>query len=302
MNDAIALLKSTFVAWNEDKAPRLAAAIAFAAIFSIAPLLIITIAIVGGVLGFGHSAHPHSQVENGLIAHVRAGAGTQAAAVVRGMIDASFHKARTGIFAQVLGWIMFVVGATGIFAALQDALNTVWHVEPAKRSLWETVREKSATVAMLLVIGLLLIVSSIASAALAYISNNLAPALPFPGAGIAFTAIDWIVSIAVVTLLFALIYKFLPEAEVAFRDVWIGAALSAVLFVIGQSLIAWYLGVSGTASAYGAAGALLALLLWIYYSAMLLLFGAEFTRVYSAARGHAIHAFEPSSATRRAAS
>lgn len=282
------LFKSAFGEWNKDKAPRLAAALAFSTIFSIAPLLIIVIAIVGQVLGFTGGPHPHTQAENALLGPIRAAAGNAAAATVHGMIDASFGKPRQGIIAQIIGWIMFVVGAIGVFAALQDSLNTVWDVEPKKKSLWTNVRERLTSVAMLLVIGLLLLVTFIANAAISFVATYVQGALPFPGAGIVFAIVNWVVSIAIITGLFALMYKYLPDAEVEWRDVRAGAAITAVLFVIGQALIGFYLGRAGVASAYGAAGSLLALLLWIYYSSMLLLFGAEFTKVYAQTHGSRI--------------
>lgn len=288
MSKAIALIGSTVCAFNADKAPRLAAAIAFTTIFSIAPLLIITIAIAGQVLGFTQSPHPHTRIENTLLLHVERAAGRDAAIAVRSMVDASFGKARAGIVAQTIGWITFLIGASGVFAAVQDALNTVWHVEPAKRPLWITIRDRVASLGMLLAIGFLLLVSFLASAAIAFVSNNLASALPFAGAGVAFAVANWIVSFAVISALFAMMYKFLPDATVEWRDVWAGAGATALLFVIGQTLIGWYLGFAGTASAYGVAGAFLALLLWIYYSAMVLLFGAEFTRVFASSRGEGI--------------
>jgi membrane protein len=201
------------------------------------------------------------------------------------MVDASFGKPRQSAIAQIIGWVAFVIAASGAFAALQDALNTVWNVAPKKGSIWTIVRDRASSALMLLVIGALLLASFILNTALAYVSGSLTSLLPFPGAGLAFAAINWIVSLVVVTVLFALIYRILPDATVRWNDVWIGAALTAVLIVVGQALIGWYLGRAGVASAYGAAGSVLALLLWIYYSALVLLFGAEFTKVYARSRG-----------------
>jgi membrane protein len=292
------LLKTTVTEWNADKAPRLAAALAFATIFAIAPLLIIVIAIVGQILGFAGSAHPHAQVEQQLVNQIASSVGTSGASAVRDMVDASFGKPRQTIVAQTIGWITFVIGASGLFAALQDALNTVWNVTPKKVSIWTLVRDRLASGAMLLVIAFLLLVSFVANTAISYVSSSFTSVLPFPGAGLAFAIVNWAVSLVVITVLFALMYRFLPDATVRWRDVWAGAALTAVLIVVGQALIGLYLGRAGVASAYGAAGSLLALLLWIYYSAMVLLFGAEFTKVYARSRGDEVdvHVTAPAAA------
>ncbi len=293
----IALLRETFTAWNEDKAPRLAAALSFSTIFSIAPLIILIIAIVGTVLGLGGGLqHPHGNVEAKLLDQIQSHVGAQTANMIRDMVAASFSKPHQGIIAQIIGWLTFIIGASGVFAALQDSLNTVWHVEPKKQSIWLTIRQRVASLGMILVIGFLLLVTFVLSAALAFVSTYLTHLLPFPGAGLLFTVVNYVVSLAIVTVLFALIYKILPDATIAWADVWTGAGITSLLFVIGQALIGLYLAKSGTASAYGAAGSLLVLLLWIYYSAMILLFGAEFTKLYAARRGAAIGAADNSGA------
>jgi membrane protein len=286
-----ALVRDTFNAWNQDKAPRLAAALSFSTIFSIAPLLIIVIAIAGTVLGLGGGLqHPHGNIEASLLEQIRAHVGAQAADTVRDLVAANFSKPHQGIIAQIIGWVTFVVGASGVFASLQDSLNTVWHVQPAKQSLWVTVRQRVASLGMVLVIGFLFLVTFAFSAALAFVSTYFAHALPFAGAGLVFSLANYVVSLALITVLFALIYKILPDAKIDWSDVWIGSGITAVLFVLGQALIGLYLAKSGTASAYGAAGSLLVLLLWIYYSAMTLFFGAEFTKVYAVRRGKTIAA------------
>jgi membrane protein len=276
------MLKETFAAWNADNAPRLAAAIAYSTVFAIAPLLIITIAIVGAIMGFTGAAHPHSDVENALLNQVRHAAGTDAAVMVRGMIDASFGKPRENIIAQVLGWLTFVIGASGLFVALQDSLNTVWDAKPPKhQNILIMVRDRAATLSMLVVIGFLMAMSSLLSVVISLVSTHFESALPFASAGIVFAAINWIVSIIVIAVLFGLIFKVLPDVDIAWSDVRIGALATALLFVAGQAVIGIYIGKAGVASAYGAAGALLAILVWVYYSAMILLLGAEFTKVYA---------------------
>jgi membrane protein len=284
-----ALIRDTYNAWNEDKAQRLAAALSFSTIFSIAPLLIIAIAIVGTVLGLrGGLQHPHGNAEAQLLDQIRAHIGAQGADTVRDLIAASFSKPHQGIIAQIVGWATFILGASGVFASLQDSLNTVWHVEPAKQSLWLTARQRIASLCMVVVIGFLLLATLVFSAALAFVSTYFSHVLPFAGAGTVFAIANFLVSLAIITLLFARIYKILPAAKIDWADVWIGSGITALLFVTGQALIGIYFARSGTASAYGAAGSLLVLLLWIYYSAMILFFGAEFTKVYAARRGKAI--------------
>ena len=288
MPPVVALVKSTVEEWNVDKAPRLAAALAYSTIFAIAPLFIIVIAIVGQVLGATQGGHPHARIENQLVAQLAHSMGNEGANVVRTMVDASFGKPRQTFWAQIVGWFTFAFGATGLFAALQDALNTVWNVPAKKGTIWNIVRDRAVSLAMLLVIGLLLLVTFLANTAIAFVSGSFHELLPFPGAGPVFAIVNWVVSFVVITVLFALMYRFLPDATVRWNDVWIGAAMTAVLIVVGQALIGLYLGRAGFASAYGAAGALLAVLLWVYYSALALLFGAEFTKVYARSRGDEI--------------
>jgi len=289
-----ALIRETFDAWNQDKAPRLAAALSFSTIFSIAPLLIIVIAIVGTTLGLrGGLQHPHGNVEAQLLAQIAAHVGAQAADTVRDLVATNFSRPHQGVIAQIVGWITFIVGASGVFASLQDSLNTVWDVQPIKQSIWVTVRQRIASLLMVFLIGLVFLVTLAATAALTFISSNFEHLLPFAGAGLLFAVANYVASFLLMTLMFALIYKILPDAKIAWSDVWTGSAITALLFVIGQALISLYLAKSGAASAYGAAGSLLVLLLWIYYSAMILLFGAEFTKVYAKRHGKAIASAHP---------
>jgi membrane protein len=277
------VLKETFAAWNADKAPRLAAAIAYSTIFAIAPLLIITIAIVGAVLGFTGTAHPHTAVENSLLAQISRAAGTQSAQMVRTMVDASFGRPRQSVIAQILGWIAFAAGASGLFVALQDALNTIWDAKPppAHRDVLVMIRDRAMSLVMLLVIGFLLMTSLLLNVAIAYATAHLTKLLPAGGAGPLVAGVNWLVSVAVIAVLFALIFRILPDVEIRWSDVASGAFITAILFVAGQALIGLYIGRAGVASAYGAAGALLAILIWIYYSASILLLGAEFTKIYA---------------------
>ncbi len=285
----LSIVKETVLRFNADKAPRLAAALSFSTIFAIAPVFIIVIAIAGYALGVANgTGHGHTAIENKLLDTIRQSAGSGAADAVRDMVSASFNRPRQSVLTQIVGWITLVLGAAGLFASLQDALNTIWHAEPPKLPLVAMIRDRLASVGMLLAIGFLLLVTTALNAAITYVSTYVTSALPFPGAGTLFGAVVVLVSFLLVALLFALIYKYLPDVPIAWRDVGIGALATSALFVIGQTLIGIYLGRAGVASAYGAAGSLLVLLLWVYYSAMILLLGAEFTRVY--AERHGSHA------------
>jgi len=298
----VGMVKETFARWNADKAPRLAAALSFTTIFAIAPLFIIVIAVAGYVLGVANgTGHGHGAVEDKMLAAIQGSAGKGAADMVRGMVSTAYNKPHQGLIASIIGWVTLLLGAAGLFAALQDALNTVWHVEPPKKKLWAAIRDRLASIGMLLAIGFLLLVTTALNAVIAYVSTFVSHALPFPGAGLVFGLINVVVSLGLITLLFGLMYKYLPDAKVEWRDVWTGALVTAVGFVIGQALIALYLGKAGVESAYGAAGSLLVLLLWVYYSSMILLFGAEFTRVYAEKHGSRIgvepHEVDPNAKT-----
>lgn len=266
------LLRDTFNEWNEDKAPRLAATLAYYTIFSIAPLLVIAIAIAG--LVFGQEA-ARGQLDNqiqGLIGPVGADA-------VQEMIQ-SASKPSSGILATVIGLITLLFGASGVFAQLKDALNTIWDVPPApNRGVRGILRGQFLSFTMMLGIGFLLLVSLVISAGLSAFGSFLGEM--FPGLTFVMQIVNIVISFAVVTLLFAIMFKVLPDAAIAWSDVWFGAAFTALLFTIGKFLIGVYLGSGTVASAYGAAGSLVVLLLWVYYSAQILFFGAEFAQVYA---------------------
>jgi membrane protein len=274
------LLRATWQAFNEDKAQRLAASIAYSTIFSLAPLLVVLIAIVGGILDV-EGTGGHTSAENSLLAHIRASAGPAAATTVRQLIEASFNKPRQNLIAQILGWTFFAIGASGLFASLQDALNAVWHIENVKGGWKRMVRDRITSFGMIVVVGFLLLVSFLANASIAFVGTHYLSNVPFAGNSAVLSAIDEAVGLIAITLVFALIFKVLPDVDVAWKDVFVGAAVTAVLFVIGESLIALYIAYGGVASAYGAAGSILVALVWIYYSALILLLGAEFTKVYA---------------------
>lgn len=275
----VATLKATWQSFNDDKAPRLAAAIAYSTIFSIAPLFILIIAIVGGILDAGGTHGGHRTALAALLGQIRRSAGPGTADTVKQLIDASFNKPKQGLIAQVLGWIFFVLGASGLFAALQDALNAIWHVEATKGGWKQMVRDRAASFGMIVVVGFLLLVTFVLNFAIAFISAHFLGAIPFAANPILVSIIDQVINIVVITAIFALIFKVLPDVKISWHDVVTGAAVTAVLFVVGELLIGLYLARGGVASAYGAAGSLLVALIWIYYSALILLLGAEFTKV-----------------------
>ena len=193
--------------------------------------------------------------------------------------------------ATIIGMITIIAGATGVYGQLLEALNTIWEVEPAPDSgIFDTLRKRLLSFTMVLGIGFLLLVSLVISAALSAISQYFSELLP--GIDIFWQILDLVVSYALITLLFAMIFKVLPDVEVAWSDVWVGAAFTALLFTIGKFLLGWYLGTSTPGSTFGAAGSLVGILLWVYYSAQILLFGAEFTKVYTRRHGSKIRPAE----------
>lgn len=275
----LALLKATFAAFSEDKAQRLAAAIAYSTIFSIAPLFIVVVAIVGGILNIRTGHGGHTATLNALVGQVRHSAGPGAADMVNGLVQASFNKPKQGVIAQVLGWIFFILGASGLFASLQDSLNAIWHVEGTKGGVKAMLRSRIASFGMIVVVGALLLVTFLANGTISFVSAHFLDKLPFAVNPIVLSTIDQLLNVAIITVIFALIYKVLPDVTIAWSDVWVGAAATSVLFTVGEILIGLYIAYGGIASAYGAAGSLLVILIWIYYSALILLLGAEFTKV-----------------------
>jgi len=270
--DFFGLLKKTFDEWNEDKAPRLGAALSFYTVFSLAPLLIIVIAIAG--LAFGQQA-----AQDKIDEQIRGLVGAQGADLIQTMIE-NARKPQEGILATVIGFATLLLGGLGAFGQLQDALNTIWEVTPKPGRGWKGIfQDRLASSGLVLGIGFLLLVSLVISAGLSALGNFVTSTLG--ELTLIAQALNILISFLVITFLFTLIFKFLPDVKIAWRDVWIGAALTSVFFNVGKSAIGFYLGSSSVASAYGAAGSLIILLLWIYYSAQIMLFGAEFTQVYA---------------------
>lgn len=281
MKSLFNLIKNTFSEFSDDKAMRLAAATAYYTLFSIAPLLVIAIAVAG--LVFGRSA-----AEGQIVKQISNTIGSQAAETIQGMV-ARANNTGSGILATVSGVVLLLFGASGVFATLQDALNTVWNVKQAPgQGLGTIIKNRLFTFSLVLGIGFLLLVSLILSAAISALSGVLKGLVPGTGSTFLLGLINFVVSFGVITLLFALMYKYLPDAKIGWRHVWWGALFTALLFTIGKSLIGLYLGHSSVASVYGAAGSLAVILIWLYYSAVILYFGAEFTQVYARRHGEVI--------------
>jgi membrane protein len=268
------LVKDTGSSWVEDKATRLAAALAYYTILSAAPLLMIALAIAGRI--FGPKA-----VEGRLVEQLGGLMGEDGAQAIQTMIAHASAPGSSAV-ALVIGAVTLLVGASGVFVELQDALNTIWGVvtKPG-RTLWMTVRDRLMSFAMVFGTGFLLLVTLVLSAVLAALTEFVGLAQ----IGVVGEVLNFAVSFAVITLLFALMFKFLPDVKIAWDDVWIGAGVTALLFALGKFLIGLYLGHAGVGSAYGAAGSMVVFVVWVYYSGLILYFGAEFTKVYTARFG-----------------
>jgi membrane protein len=266
------MTRQTFSEWSNDKGGRLGAALSYYTVFSIAPLLLLVISIAG--LVFGRQA-----AEGSLFGQLSGVVGPDAAHLIQAAVTKANHT-KGGVLGTVIGVVVLLVGATGVVIELQGALDTVWKVQPKpNRGIRGVVRTRLLSVAMILSLGFLLLVSLVVSAALSALSGWMRAA--FGDIAVLSWAIDAIVALAVIATMVALIYKILPDAKVAWRDVWVGALATAILFMAGKYLIGLYIGKASVGSAFGAAGSLAVLLVWIYYSAQIILLGAEFTRVYA---------------------
>jgi len=263
-------------AWWDDDAIRLGASLAYYTLFALAPILLVATAVAG--LVFGAEA-----ARGQIVGQLDQLVGPDGARAVQSLLEGASHR-RAGMLATVLGGITFVVAATGAFLELQAALNTIWRVKPAARAnVRGFVVDRLRSFGLVVAIGFLLMVSLAVTASLAAFNAWLAPRSP--GIPLAWSGVNVLASVVVTTGLFALLYRFLPDLPLRWRDVTTGAFVTAILFTIGQQLIGLYLGQSSVSSSYGAAGSVMILLLWVYYSCQILLFGAEFTRVYAQRHG-----------------
>ncbi len=270
------LVQRTVVSWVDINAPRLGASLAFYTMLSIAPLLVICIAIAG--LAFGRQA-----AQGSVVAQIEGLVGYQGGKAIQSLLlDAA--KPASSIFATALGVVTLLFGASGVFAELRDSLNLVWGVKSAGvMGLKGFVRYRFVSFMMVLAIGFLLMVSLVLSAAIAAAGKFFSQFLPAPEAVLHLGTVA--LSFVAMTVLFALLYKLVPDVPIEWQDVWIGAAVTAALFSIGKFLIALYLGKASVGSAYGAAGSLVVFLVWVYYSSQIFFLGAQFTRVYAQTHG-----------------
>lgn len=270
------ILKLTYQGWKEDRASRLSAALAYYTIFSLAPLLVIVIAITGLIWDAG-------LVRTQILNQIHGLVGADGADFIANLISNTGTPAQD-IFATIIGVITLLFGALGVFNELHNSLNIIWEVEEEKpkgflQVIKKVVIDRLLSFTMILGIGFLLLVSLVVSAGLSATQETIGNA--FPVSEFILQIVNLIISIVAITVLFALMFKFLPDADIAWRDVWLGAFVTALLFSLGKTAIGIYLGNSSVASSFGAAGSLILLLLWIYYSAQILFFGAEFTQVYA---------------------
>jgi membrane protein len=270
------LFKLTYQGWKKDNASRLSAALAYYTIFSLAPLLVIVIAVAGLIW-------QREAVQSSVMNQVQGLVGAQGAEFVSGLLTSASNPAE-GIVATIIGIITLLFGALGVFNELHNSLNTIWGVREEKtEGFWNIVKkviiDRFLSFTMILGIGFMLLVSLVISAGISATEEVVATVLPFHE--FILQVINLVISIGVITVFFALIFKILPDADVAWKDVWTGAFVTALLFSLGKTLIGLYLGSSAIASSFGAAGSLVLLLVWIYYSAQILFFGAEFTQVYA---------------------
>jgi membrane protein len=276
--NAFRLLKQTFQEWLQDRAPQLGAALAYYTIFSLAPMVLVLLAIVGVIF-----RHDPAGAWNKITQQMSYFLDQSAVQVLQNIAQKASQPGKSTI-ATIIGVALALFGASGVFGQLQDALNTIWGVKARPgRGIWGFVRSRFLSFAMVAGICFLLLVSLAIEALLKGFSHYVQSVLP---GGIVVALIVYLIfDFAVVVLLFAMIFKFLPDVEIQWRDVWIGAVMTAIMFGVGKWLLGLYLGSGAAASAYGAASSLITLLLWVYYSSQILLFGAEFTQVYAAQAG-----------------
>jgi membrane protein len=274
-----ATIKETISDWIDDGAARLAAALAYYSLLSLAPLLVISIAIAGFV--FGHDA-ARGRVAGELGAVV----GAQAAEGIQSVVANARSPVR-GVLSTVVGVVTLFIGASGVFGELQSSLNSIWEVKRKPgRGIWGEIKDRFLSFTMVLGVAFLLLVSLVLNSILSAIGAKFSEALP--GGELLWQGLNFAFSLSVITGLFALIFKYVPDAAIRWRDVWLGAAVTAGLFTIGKFLLALYLGKAAIGSSYGAAGSLIALVVWVYYAAQILLLGAEFTQVQARRSGREI--------------
>jgi membrane protein len=264
-------------AWSDDYAPSMGAAISYYTVFSLAPLLVIVIAVAGAV--FGRQA-----VQGQIAAQLGGLIGTEGATLVQSLVAAASDRS-SGLIAGIVSTVVLLLGATSVFAELQNALDRIWHVPPSEKpkGVWAILRARLMSFGLILGLVFLLMVSLAVSAGLSAFGSFTSSL--FPGAQVVLQLLNFVVSIGIATVLFAMIYKMMPSTKIDWRDVWVGAVATAVLFEVGKFLIGLYLGKSSIRQSFAAAGSLVVLIAWVYYAAQIFLLGAEFTKVYAEDHG-----------------
>jgi membrane protein len=272
MKTAWWLVKTAASRWNMHNVPRLGAALAYYTVLSMAPLLVLVVAIAG--FAFGQKA-----AQGEIVYQVESLVGRDVAKIIQELLQQA-HQPSSGITATVAGSITLFLGASAVFGELRDSLNLIWdYTNPKGSGLKGMLRFRLFAFAVVMMVGFLLLVSLVVSAMLAFLTSYLKGHFPIPP--FLLVVLEPLISVAVITLLFALIYKYIPDIHVEWRDVWIGSVFTAVAFTLGKLAIGFYLGRAAVGSAYGAAGSLVILLVWVYYSSQIFFFGAEFTKAYS---------------------
>jgi membrane protein len=272
LKDAWPILKETATEWSDDNASRLAASLACYTLLSIAPLVVLSVSVMGFLLG-EEAARGHISQELGNIV------GAQAAGAVEAVV-LNAQAPTAGVISSIVGVAVLLFGASGVFGELQASLNTIWEVQPKpNQGIKGFIRTRFFSFAMVLSVAFLLLVSLVISAGVSVTGRFFENYLP--GGEALWQAVNLLIALGVTTALFALIYRVIPDVKIAWRDVWVGAFVTALLFSIGKALLALYIGKSSTASSFGVAGSLVALVLWVYYSSQIVFLGAEFTQVWA---------------------
>lgn len=281
-----AFLKEVYSEWSNDQASRLSAALAYYTIFSIAPLLLMVIVVVGQIYG-------EQAVRGEIVGQIEDTMGTEGAEAIQTMLENVYQEGSSTLATLIAAGVL-IWGSTNVFNHLQWTLNTAWDVQAKPgRGFLQTIKDRFVSFALIPAIGFLLMVSLVVDAGLAALARYFEDILPDTVNVAALQVANIVLSFVVITVLFAMIYKVLPDVRIRWRDIWVGSAFTALLFTIGRFLIGLYIGRSSFGSTYGAAGSLIVILLWIYYSSQIFFFGAEFTQVFSRRFGKKI---EPSEA------
>ncbi len=283
LKEFLAMGKAAAASWSDDYAPSMGAALAYYTVFSIAPLTLIVISIAG--LVFGHEA-----AQGALFAQLNQLMGKEAATAIQGLLT-SVSKPNEGAIGTLVGVVVLIIGATTVFGELQDAMDRIWRAPARKETgLWGLLRTRFLSFGMILCIAFLLMVSLIAGTAVSALGKYWSPV--FGDWEALAHAVTFVFGFVLTTVVFAMIYKLMPRVSVRWQDVWVGAAVTSLLFSIGRFLISLYIGKSGVASGFGAAGSLIVVFVWVYYSAQIFLMGAEFTWVYARTFGSMKHLSE----------